>query len=540
MSWSWRSVLVALEIPVGVVLGLVAAASWNAGVDAVVISSDLAVGWLCIGGGVVVTTARPRSAAGHLLTIVGLTWFAGTIWPTVEFLHRGPLFHLLAGFPSGHVAWRTGGVRTRVVAALVVAGYLMNLTRFGEQIPFSTVYAVALLWLSTDALLMTSGTVRRARLSAAVASLAVGTFMLAEAAARLAGAPFGVGGLYVYDAVLTGAALGLTLDLLLGGWSESALTEAVVELGDAAVAGSVRDRLARSLGDPSLILAFADERTSGAYVDERGRPVVPPAPSAHRIVTPMFMAGRQIGFLAHDATVLEEPRLIDALSAAAGLARANSLLQADVRARVVEVAASRERLVHAADSERRRLERRLSSGVARRLERVAQLLAGVEPAGRPTRAACRDLREELDRARSELADFARGVHPASLTSAGLTGALAELVRRTPLNVELTGSIDPADGLTEATLYFVCSEAIANVAKHADAPSTVVELGQTRDAIRLTIADDGRGGARLMAGGGMRGLADRVEALGGTFELESPQGTGTTLRIGLPRTPAGGA
>jgi signal transduction histidine kinase len=171
---------------------------------------------------------------------------------------------------------------------------------------------------------------------------------------------------------------------------------------------------------------------------------------------------------------------------------------------------------------------------------VAQLLAGVEPAGRPTRAACRDLREELDRARSELADFARGVHPASLTSAGLTGALAELVRRTPLNVELTGSIDPADGLTEATLYFVCSEAIANVAKHADAPSTVVELGQTRDAIRLTIADDGRGGARLMAGGGMRGLADRVEALGGTFELESPQGTGTTLRIGLPRTPAGGA
>jgi signal transduction histidine kinase len=127
-----------------------------------------------------------------------------------------------------------------------------------------------------------------------------------------------------------------------------------------------------------------------------------------------------------------------------------------------------------------------------------------------------------------------------LTSAGLTGALADLVRRTPLNVELQGSVDRADPLTEATLYFVCSEALANVAKHAAASKTVIELSQTRDSIRVSIADDGRGGARLAPGGGLRGLADRVEALGGTFEITSAQEAGTRLRAGLPRTAAAGA
>jgi signal transduction histidine kinase len=532
--------LVPLEIAGGVALGLIAAASWNVGVDPAVIAADLAVGWISLGGGIVAMNARPTRAAGYLLVALGVTWFAGTVWPPLEFLHRGPLIQLLATFPSGHLAWRNAGMRGRVATVLVIFGYVVNLTRLGDQVVVAAAFAVALLWLSTDALLLNSGTMRRARLGAALGGLAIGTVILVRVVARMAGVPVGVSGLFAYDAVVAGAGLGLTLDLLLGHWPEGALTGAVVELGDAGVAGGIRDRLARSLGDPSLVLAYGDDRAAGVYVDERGLPLTLPAPSERRAIKAMMVNGQQIGFIAHDSTVLTDPRLIDALSAAAGLARANSTLQAEVRMRVAEVTASRERLVHAAVSERRRLERRLSSGAARRLERAARLLDRVEPTSPAAGAACSTLRDELERARSELADFARGIHPESLTSAGLTGALADLVRRTPLNVELQGSVDRADPLTEATLYFVCSEALANVAKHAAASKTVIELSQTRDSIRVSIADDGRGGARLAPGGGLRGLADRVEALGGTFEITSAQEAGTRLRAGLPRTAAAGA
>ena len=137
------------------------------------------------------------------------------------------------------------------------------------------------------------------------------------------------------------------------------------------------------------------------------------------------------------------------------------------------------------------------------------------------------------RARSELADFARGVHPASLTDAGLAAALADLAHRTPIVTELTVAAGRADPVTEATIYFVCSEAIANAAKYAEASTIAIAVREVDDTMQLTVADDGRGGARLNPGGGLRGLADRVEALGGTFDLQSQAGIGTALRVEMP-------
>jgi signal transduction histidine kinase len=540
VSYSRRRVLTLLGVAAGVALVIAAARSWNPGIDPRIVIADLAVGFVFIGGGIAAWTFRPTSGAGPLLIMVGASWFAGTIWPILEFLHRGPLFHVLATYPTGRLSWRAGDVGDRIRVMMVLAAYAAHLTPLGGDVAVVWALTAALLWLAADALLRTHGTMRRAKLGAGAGAIGVGLVVFAGAIGRVAGAPLGLTGLFAYDAILVVTGLGLAGDLLAGRWSQGVLTRAVVDLGDAALAGSVRDRLARSLGDPSLFLAYAISGQPDSFVDELGRPVSLPPPSAGRAVTPMVVAGRQTGFIAHDAAVLNDPRLVEALSAAAGLAMSNSTLQAEVRARVAEVTASRERLVHAADSQRRRIEHRLQLGAARHLERVAELLARVEPADPAAERACLALRGELDRARSELANFARGVHPATLTSAGLTAALAELIRRTPLNVELTAAVQPADALTEATLYFICSEALANAAKHADAARVVIDVRQTDGSVRLVVSDDGGGGARIASRGGLRGLADRVEVLGGVFGVESEPGAGTTLRIDLPQREAAAA
>jgi signal transduction histidine kinase len=533
VSTTRRRVLALAAVGAGVVFGLGAAASWSPGVDRGIIVADLAVGWAFIGGGIALWAVRPSSRAGLLMAIVGVSWFAGTIWPFLEFLHRGPLFHLLATYPTGRVPWRAAGVGGRIRLVAILTVYALNLTRLGGDPAVGIAFAAALISLAASPLLDSRGTMHRGRSSAGVVALVVGIVVLAASIARLAGTPLGVTGLFVYDAVLAAAGLALTIDLLAGRWSDGLLTRAVVDLGDAAVAGSVRDRLARVLGDPALVLAYAVEGRPDSFVDETGRPIALPAPSRGRAITPTVAVGRQTGFVVHDAAVLDDPRLVGALSAAAALAMSNSSLQAEVRARVAEVAASRERLVQAADAQRRRLEQRLRSGAVRRLDRVAELMTRVEPADEQGQRAITEFREELDRARAELADFARGVHPATLARDGLAAALADLVRRTPLQVQLTVQTERIDPLAEATLYFVCSEALANAAKHAGPATIAIDLRQASGSVRLVVSDDGRGGARLTSRGGLRGLADRIEALGGSFELDSRPGVGTTLRIELP-------
>lgn len=533
MTPTARQALLVGGVAAAISLGLVAESSWNATVDRRIVIADAAVGWAFLLGGIAAWAGRPTSAAGRLMVAVGVAWFAGTIWPSLEFLHRGPLFHLLATYPAGRLAWRTGRVGGPLQGVAVGAVYLANVTRLGGDPAVGLAVAMGFLWLAAGGALRTRGTMRRARLSAVLGAAGLGAVIATGSILRLAGTPLGAVGLFAYDAILVATGLGLAIDLLAGRWSEGLLTRAVVDLGDTALSGSVRDRLARSVGDPSLVLAYAVEARPGSFVDELGQPVAMPPPSAGRSITPMTVAGRETGFIAHDAAVLDET-LLRTLSAAASLAMSNSRLQTEVRARVAEVDASRERLLHAADAQRRRLGGRLQSGAARRLERVAGLLGRLELAGPAAEASLQALRADLDRARAELADFARGVHPSTLTTAGLAAALAELVRRTPLPIELTVDAEPADPIIEATLYFVCSEALANAAKHAGAASIAIDLRQTRRSLRLLISDDGRGGARLASRGGLRGLADRVEALGGSFGVESPRGGGTTLRVTVPR------
>jgi signal transduction histidine kinase len=246
-----------------------------------------------------------------------------------------------------------------------------------------------------------------------------------------------------------------------------------------------------------------------------------------------------LAILIHDPAVFEEPGLVSALSDAARLAAANARLQADVRERIGELQASRRRLLAAADDERRRLERRLQETAERRLTMLApefedaSRAAGADPerAARVERA-----RAQLEQSLADLRRLAAGLHPRELATGGLAGALRALGSRSPVPVELELALPervPAE--TERAAYFVCSEGLANVVKYANASRARVTVGAADGTLRVEVSDDGRGGADLGGGSGLRGLADRVEALGGTLAVESPRGAGTRLVAELPLT-----
>jgi hypothetical protein len=203
------------------------------------------------------------------------------------------------------------------------------------------------------------------------------------------------------------------------------VTGLVVDLGEPAKGGVLRDRLARALGDPTLVVGYWLPGQD-CFVDEAGRPVALSAAGAGRAVTPVEEDGRRIAVLVHDLAVLDDPALLAAAGSAARLAVANARLQAEVGARVSEVEASRRRIVEASDEQRSRLERELREGAERRLARVAELLADC--------ASLAEVRAGLDAARAELREFARGIHPPTLTERGLGASVRELAERSPIPV----------------------------------------------------------------------------------------------------------
>jgi signal transduction histidine kinase len=214
------------------------------------------------------------------------------------------------------------------------------------------------------------------------------------------------------------------------------------------------------------------------------------------------------------------------VAAAARVAVTNARLQAEVRARVSKVEASRRRIVEAGDAERRRLEGELREGAERRLAHVTELLADRGP-------PVAGLQRELQAARAALTEFARGVHPRTLTEAGLAAALAELCARCPVPVQVSALEERLEAAVEAAIYYVCAEALTNVAKYAHASQAGVRVQRRAGLVVVDIWDDGVGRADPARGSGLRGLADRVEALQGRLRVESPPGGGTRLLAEIP-------
>jgi signal transduction histidine kinase len=285
-------------------------------------------------------------------------------------------------------------------------------------------------------------------------------------------------------------------------------------------AADLEGAIRRALGDPSVELAL-----NGT-----------PAAGAGRAVAPVERNGRQVAALVYDASLDDDPELIEAAAAATAVALENQHLMTEAESRMVELKASRERIVAAGDAERRRLERNLHDGAQQRLVaislqlRLLQNRLGDDPAATQlVTTASAELAESL----SELRELARGMHPAVLEH-GLAAALDALAIRS--TVPTTVLCDTGERLpdpVELTAYFVASEALANVAKYSHASHASVRVWRSDGHASIEIADDGVGGADDSRGSGLRGLADRVEAFDGRLHVVSPAGAGTTVTAELP-------
>lgn len=505
------------------------AVEWAEGPELPERVGDLAAGLVLLGCGAVASMRRPGVGAGPLMVASGVTWFAGDLWSALLFAHRGPLVHLLLTYPSGRISSR---VTLVVIAAAYVDGVIPDVAR-SEWATLALTIAVVLVAAARHRAAAVAE--RRARAAALAAAVLLSTTLGLTALGRLVDSETGAAPVWaLYGSVIV-IACGLTSDLLWGRWGRSALTGFVINLGDRDEPQALRVALAQALGDPSLELAYRVDDRAG-WVDEAGRPVALPARDgqSQRAVTLIGDERSPIAALVHDPATLADPELVAAVAAATRLAVANVRLQAEIAGRLDDMAASRRRLVEAGDEERRRLGEQLGNGPEARLANVAarleRLAAG---SGCETEATLRGLIDEVARSRAQLQDLAQGIRPRTLTAGGLRPALAELARqsRVPVDVEVPASrFSPA---LELAAYFVCSESLANVAKHADASRVRVAVAHSEHRLRVLVDDDGVGGADARHGAGLSGLADRVEALAGRLRVDSPRGGGTRVEAILP-------
>jgi signal transduction histidine kinase len=501
---------------------------------------DLAVGWSFIGSGLIASRRRPESRTGPLMAATGFAWFLGNFaqvgvaavaWAAghLLYLHRGPLVQLVLTYPSG----RPG---SRLVRGAVAVGYAVAvITPIWRSAGATILLAGLLVAVCARDYVRAVGPPRRARLIAVQAAAGLSLVLAGTAAARLLLPPEEVSGpsLLVYEVALCVLAVTLLAGLLVAPWQRAVVTDLVVELGEAR-SGTLRGELSQALGDPSLEVGYwLPDRA--VFVDAEGRVLSLPAPGSERSVTTVEREGQPVAVLVHDPAVLEDPGLLEAVASAARLAAANARLQAEVRARVVELAASRRRILAARDEERRRLERRLHDGAEARLEELAATLrrGRRSASGERTRDQLARAEDQLTRTLEELRRLGHGLHPRVLSEDGLADALAALAKDLPLPVDINVASTQLPKRVAVAAYFVCAEALANITKHAAAAHVAVAVTVGDGQLRVEIADDGVGGADPAHGSGLRGLADRVETLGGTLRVESVPGRGTRLAAEIP-------
>ena len=297
---------------------------------------------------------------------------------------------------------------------------------------------------------------------------------------------------------------------------------------------AVEPLLREVLSDPRLELRFFLPE-SQLYVDAHGHPGGD-HPDDGRVRTPVTRAGLPLGMLLHSRVDEERPGLIEEVVERAGLAIEIARLRVELRRQLDEVEASRARIVSAGYEERRRLERDLHDGAQQRLISIGLALrhAQHELAISPAKAgeSIDGAVSEIDVAVGELQELARGVRPAQL-DAGLTPALRELAARAPLPVQVMANGERFPQEIEAAAYFIASEGLTNAVKHSEARQVTLSAQRVNGTLAITVSDDGIGGASRTGGSGLRGLADRAAAHGGSLEIESEPDRGTVLTAELP-------
>jgi len=311
------------------------------------------------------------------------------------------------------------------------------------------------------------------------------------------------------------------------------LSRLLERLAEQPGARALDEALADALDDPALTVAYwlPEERR---HVGSDGRAIELPPEGAATVATEIRHRDHRVGALIHDAALLEEPEVLRTVARAAALALENGRLEVELRARLEALRASRARIVTAGDDERRRLGRDLHDGAQQRL---ISILLGLQLAHERPELSAELVARALDDARAaveELRELAAGIHPAILSQRGLDAGLESLATRASLPVELETELEerlPAP--VESAAYFTVAEALTNVAKYAQASYARVDAHRENGELVVEVRDDGIGGADATRGSGLRGLEDRVGALGGSIEVESPPGRGTVLRARIP-------
>ena len=509
---------------------------------------DLAVGWFLIGCGLIATSRHPESHSGSLMTATGFTWFLGNFagldnelaaWVATStvFLHRGPLFHLVLTYPDGRAF-------SRLTRLAVIAGYAAALVAPIWRNNFATLMiSAALLAVCGYEHARAVGEMRRARLFAfratAAVSFVLGGTALIELIIPVEQVPisslqlYRTGAFVVYGLMLVGVTGALFVGLESRPWKRTAMADLVVELGEAR-AGTVRSELARALGDPSLEVGYLDDG-SGHFVDAQGEPLRLPETGDQRSMTQIDSDGQPIAVLIHDPELLGDPGLREAVKSAAQLAASNARLHQAVQSRLTELKASRRRILQARDHERRLLDRRLRTGAEQSLDRLSDDLAQARShsTSRSTTERIEQAQTQLKHARDEIEVLARGLHPRSLSREGLSAALASLTEGFTTPVSIAVASPPLSRQVEAACYFLCSEALANVAKHAAATRVSITIATMGMTLMVRVEDDGVGGADPSRGTGLVGLGDRLDSLGGTLSVVSDPGHGTVLAAEIP-------
>jgi signal transduction histidine kinase len=318
--------------------------------------------------------------------------------------------------------------------------------------------------------------------------------------------------------------------------ARSALADLLVDMRADPKPADLRDALARALRDPSLALAYWLPEFH-SWSDVEGRAVALPTAGEGRTATLVERDGQPVAALVHDASLDDEPELLEAVTAAAAIALDSARLHADLAARLDELRGSRVRVIEAGQRERQRLERNLHDGAQQRLVALSLELTMLKKRldGDPEASTRIDhARTEIAMSLEELRDIARGLHPAVVSGHGLAVALESLAARAAVPVQLR--VELADRLPEpleVAAYYLVSESLANIGKHAHASSASVAVSRANGNVVVEVVDDGVGGADTERGSGLRGLADRVEALDGRLRVWTPIGHGTRVRAEIP-------
>jgi signal transduction histidine kinase len=479
-----------------------------------------------------------------------------TIGAASQFLPPVLFLHVFLAFPSGLIESRPE--RIVVAASYGAAGLTLPALALGQAAP-RNVFALAeqsalaealqksqLLLVSALSLAGIAFLVRRRRQNGRPLRVALGylvdSFALAllMIAVLLMAGFFGWSGIQEPIRLATFGIVGLApivflAALLQARLGRASVAELLVDLGVNPGPTELQEALARALRDPSVRLAYWLPDFD-SYADVDGRQIDLDHESG-RSATPIVRDEVPVAMMLHDSGLDDEPRLIASVAAATGMSIQNAQLQVELRARLEELRGSRMRILDAEQRERQRLERDLHDGAQQRLIALSMELGELGeqlPGDSDFGTRIEKARQEVTASLAELRDLAHGIHPAAVSDHGLAVALESVATRATIPVQVIGATeDRLPEPVELAAFFIVCEALANIARHSEASSAVVELERDPAGLIVEVTDDGIGGASADTGTGLRGVADRVEALGGRLQVWSPVGEGTRLRAEIP-------